>query len=310
MSVTTRGGGHVEHGHDGERAQDPARHGALRVAGLLRGGGHDVEADEREEHQGCRRQQPIDPERAAGTAGQQGEQRLVDAGLAGSAAGLRDERAVVGGLDVEHPEQDHEQHDRHLDRGDHQVDPRGKLGTKGKQRGEHDHDEQRSPVQGEPADLEAGLHAAAEEIAEHGLQVDRPTLGDGPRGDRELKDQIPADDPRQQLAEGGVGVGVRAAGHRHGRGELGVAQGSQRAGDRSEHERDRDRGPGHVARDTRGQRENPGADHHRDPEHGQVPSRQLLAQLGFRLVGVGYRLFNRLRSPQTVLSHALTVTEN
>ncbi len=49
--------GHVEDGDDGQRGQDPAGHVALRVLGLLGGGGDDVEADEREEHDRGARQQ-------------------------------------------------------------------------------------------------------------------------------------------------------------------------------------------------------------------------------------------------------------
>src|SRR3954452_10031057 len=44
----------------------------------------------------------------------------------------------------------------------------------------------------------------------------------------------PADEPRDELAHGRVGVGVRAAGHRDRRREFGVRQGGERARDRRE----------------------------------------------------------------------------
>ena len=54
--------------------------------------------------------------------------------------------------------------------------------------------------------------------------------------DRVLEDQVPADDPGHELAEGRVGVRVGAAGDRdHGR-ELGVAEPGQRAHRAQQHE--------------------------------------------------------------------------
>ena len=43
------------------------------------------------------------------------------------------------------------------------------------------------------------------------LQVAAPADRDGHRADRVLEDQVPADHPREELAERGVGVGVGAA---------------------------------------------------------------------------------------------------
>ena len=80
-------------------------------------------------------------------------------------------------------------------------------------------------IGGQPAgELQA---EAAEELAE----IARP--GDGHRDVAHgvLQHQVPADDPGHDLAQRGVGIGVGAAGDGDQRGELGVAQGREAAGD-------------------------------------------------------------------------------
>src|SRR4051794_19904308 len=57
----------------------------------------------------------------------------------------------------------------------------------------------------------------------------------------ELEHEVPADDPGDELTQRRVREGVRAAGHRHGRGELGVAEPGEPAGDSGDDERDDDR---------------------------------------------------------------------
>ena len=117
--------------------------------------------------------------------------------------------------------------------------------------------------------------------AEGGRQLDRRTVhqrlevaGEAHRQrgrpERELQDQVPPDDPGDQLAEGGVAERVGAAGHRHRRGELGVAEPGQPAGDRGDEEAQRQRGAGVRGGDRAGEDEDAGADDHADPEDGQV----------------------------------------
>ena len=53
-----------------------------------------------------------------------------------------------------------------------------------------------------------------------------------------LEDEVPADDPGDELAEGGVGVGVGGAGDGDHAGELGVAEAGEGADDGDEDERD------------------------------------------------------------------------
>ncbi len=85
-----------------------------------------------------------------------------------------------------------------------------------------------------------------------------PTDGDRGGAHGVLEHQVPADDPGQQLAHGGVGVGVGAAGDRDHGGELAVAQAGEGAADGRHHEGQRDGRPGVLRRgDARSARTGP-----------------------------------------------------
>ena len=64
---------------------------------------------------------------------------------------------------------------------------------------------------------------------------------DGHVADRVFQNQVPADDPGDQFAHGGVGIGVRAARNGDHRGELGVADRGKAANNGNQYERKRDR---------------------------------------------------------------------
>ena len=81
--------------------------------------------------------------------------------------------------------------------------------------------------------------------------------------------EVPADDPGQQFAERGVGVGVGAAGDRRHRGELGVAEGGQNAADAGDDVGQHDRGPGSFGGDAAGHHEDAGADDRPDAQRRQ-----------------------------------------
>jgi hypothetical protein len=100
----------------------------LRVAGLLGRGGDHVEADEGEEDDRRGREQAVDAVRAARSAAQHRQQRLLQAAVGIPAGrGRRDERAVVGRVDVAEPDDDHQEHHADLDRGEHHADPAGDI---------------------------------------------------------------------------------------------------------------------------------------------------------------------------------------
>ena len=132
-----------------------------------------------------------------------------------------------------------------------------------------------------------------------------------------FEDQIPADDPREDLAEDRVGVGVRAAGDRNHRRQFRVAQRRETAHERGDEERERDPRPralppdrgngiaavqqqienrriedrleleGLAGRRRAGQNENAGADYGSDTERRQAPRTQRLAQLPLRMLRGG-----------------------
>ena len=88
----------------------------------------------------------------------------------------------------------------------------------------------RRPGRSRRARWSSALGSVEPEDADEVLEVVRPAVGHRGRGHGVLEDQVPADDPGEQLAQGGVGVGVGGAGDRHHRGELGVAQRGEDAG--------------------------------------------------------------------------------
>ena len=114
------------------------------------------------------------------------------------------------------------------------------------------------------------------EMIEQLAEISRPSDRDADVADGVLDDQVPADDPGDELADRRIRVGVRRAGDRHHRRELGVAQRGESAGDRREDEREDDRRAGagtrRVADDRRARRrEDAGADRGAHAEGGEVP---------------------------------------
>src|SRR2546426_10847681 len=64
-----------------------------------------------------------------------------------------------------------------------------------------------------------------------GLEIISPADGYGDISDRIFDDEIPADDPCNELPHRGIRVRIRASGDRDHRRELGVAERSEAAGD-------------------------------------------------------------------------------
>ena len=95
---------------------------------------------------------------------------------------------------------------------------------------------------------ESGIKPDMEHILKQRIEVARPAVGREARPDRVFQDQVPADDPGDQLAQRGVGVGVRTAGHRNHAGQLRIAKRREPATQRGQQERDHDRGAGDITR--------------------------------------------------------------
>ena len=107
-------------------------------------------------------------------------------------------------------------------------------------------------------------------LVHHVREVRRPADGDRTGSESQLEDQVPADDPGDQLAEARVRERVRRAGHRHGAGELRVAQRGEGADDAGEDEGQGDGRSGLGTGRFAGQDEDAGADHDPDAEHREL----------------------------------------
>ncbi len=118
-------------------------------------------------------------------------------------------------------------------------------------------------VRGEP------LRQMQPEGIEQVGEVAAPTEGHVDVADAVFHQQCPADDPGEELAEAHVGIGVRAAAHRHPRGELGIAQRREAAGHAAHDEQQHHRRPtaraglAHAAEAAR-------PNDRRDAEEGEV----------------------------------------
>ncbi len=227
---------------------------------------------------------------------------------------VRRERRVVGRVDVREPDHDKEDEDQDLDADHHRVEPRALADAVDQQHGQHRDDERAEKVEHDVVAAQCrcgvprhrafgdglgvgpvvGRHPRGEvEPAESKecLQIGRPRDGDADVADGVLDDQVPADDPCDDLAERGVGVRVgRPADRYHGR-ELGVAKRGERTDDGGDDERERKRGTGagagHVARRSRSHgAEDSGADDGADAEHDDVRCAERPAEGHLGLFGI------------------------
>jgi hypothetical protein len=140
----------IENRADPQGSEDPDGHIPLGVAGLLGGGGDDVEADVGEEDQRCRREDAchavygVYPQKA-----RQYERLKCRLRRCGRRLRWRDKGRKVRRLYEEYPEAYDKQRNEDLDRGDHLVELRTQFDTYDQDgRHERDHD-QRHEVVGE-----------------------------------------------------------------------------------------------------------------------------------------------------------------
>ena len=116
-------------------------------------------------------------------------------------------------------------------------------------------------------------------------EVPRPAHRHRRGGKEVLEDQVPADDPGDELAHGGVAVGVRRPGDRDHRRELGVAEAGKRAGGPGQEEGIDDGRAGIVGGGLPGEHEDAGADDGADAQHDEAAGAQraLEAVIGLQL---------------------------
>ena len=108
--------------------------------------------------------------------------------------------------------------------------------------------------------------------------MSRPAHRHRRRAQGVLEHQVPADDPRHELAERHVRIGVGRAGDRHGGGELGIAETRQRADHAGEEHGQDDGGTGVSAGRLAGEHEDAGADDAADADEDQVGPAQNTTQ--------------------------------
>src|SRR5258708_1031218 len=101
-----------------------------------------------------------------------------------------------------------------------------------------------------------------------------PPDRDRDRADRVFEDEVPADDPRDQFAEGRVGEGIGPAAEGKGGRHLGVAQPGEYTGDRSEQKRKRNGGTSVRSRGVPGQNEDARPYNAADAKGDEVERRQ------------------------------------
>ena len=161
------------------------------------------------------------------------------------------------------------------------------------------------------------------EAPEQRREIVRPGDRHGDVADGVLEDQVPPDDPRDQLSQGRIRVGVGAPRLRDHGGKLGVAQTGERAAYTEQQERQDERGPGAATDEMPGGvvlpcgrgpdgSEDPGADHGADAEHDEIAGAQGPLE-GVRTLALDEQLGNRLAAEELmhrVLRHPLSVVRN
>ena len=266
---------HIEEGADDEGAEDAARQVTLRVLRLLGGGGNHVEPDVGEEDEGGCGHDAEHAERRRRHARDELHHGCVDAlGSLRARGRRRDERSPVVAVDEADASEDDEEHDEELDADEHEVDAHRLLDALGDEKRQADDQDEGGEVEvpalGRPQ--EAG-HVTPS-WSEQRDEVRGPTLGHDARAEHQLEEQVPADGPRDDLAERRVGEGVGRAGHRHRGGELRVAEGREAAHDRPDDERVDDGRAGVLLGRAPGHREDTGTDDDADAEDDEVERRE------------------------------------
>ena len=147
------------------------------------------------------------------------------------------------------------------------------------------------PSPGGPA-IDSG--SATPKIESKALLVLAPADRDRRDGDAVLEDQVPADDPGDEVAHSRVGVGVGAAGDRDARRQLGVTERGERARHAGEDERQHDRRAGGGDR-LADHDEDAGADDRAEAQRGRVAQPDDALEAGALLLRLAHEHVGGLR---------------
>ena len=119
------------------------------------------------------------------------------------------------------------------------------------------------------------------EVVEEFDGVAGPSDGDGGRGEQVFQNKVPANDPGEEFAEAGIGVGVGAAGGRNHGGVFGIAEASKEAADARDGEGENEGGSGVICRGGAGEDKDSGADDGANAEKGELPWAEGFDKAGF-----------------------------
>ena len=214
-------------------------------------------------------------------------------------SGRGDEGRPVVAVDEADARDDDEEHDEELDSDEHEVDPHRLLDALGDEQRQRGDEEEGRQVEVPPLCRSQRLGPGDAELSEQGDEVGRPPLCHNAGPEHELEQQVPSDGPCDDLAEGGVGEGVGRSGHRHGRGELRVAEGGQTTHHGADDEGVDDRRPGILLGRSAGDREDAGADDDADAEDDEIERRQTSFEMVVGLISGRQGLLDRLRAKET-----------
>src|SRR5208337_3665856 len=176
----------------------------------------------------------------------------------------------VDGKQAKHDKKDD---DRQLDRDDGRICPRTFPGPPDQEQGEAQDNTYGGEVDDSPISArraKKGRRKADPDGPEEGVEVPGPA--DCHRRDRKtvFENEIPADDPRPDLAERDVAVGIGAPGKRDQGGKFSIAERSKEAGNTGNNERKRKCITGVQSRDKTGQDKYSHTDDAPDAEHDEV----------------------------------------
>ena len=213
----------VENRADDQRTDDADGKITLRIFGFLRRGRDGIEADVSEKDDG-----------AAGDD-------------SGEARGS--ERLPVGGMD-EHAADDQKREDRaDLHGHDHVIGFGGFSDSTHEQYGQEENDEERRNIEDRAGPMSRFPDRAGPAIRQVHSKRGELRFGVGAEADRDddiadgvFENQIPADDPGEDFAQRGVGIGIGAAGDGDHGGQLRVTKTGKTTGQRDEKKRNRDSG--------------------------------------------------------------------
>src|SRR5271157_5906731 len=105
-------------------------------------------------------------------------------------------------------------------------------------------------------------------------EVTAPTGGNGGRTESVFQDEVPADDPGEEFAQGRVAVGVSRPRDGNQRGKFGIAQSGEDTTQTGQHEGEYDRRTGVLRSRRSGEDENSRADDSPDTESDEIDGTQ------------------------------------